>query len=94
MAKKNNKNIKHETVEEFLARGGKVQKLDPVEREDKDISVRRTTAGPANLMTLEEGALLFTEKIKRKKKEKKLDNKEVDYWSSQLPDDVKKKLGL
>ncbi len=92
MTKKNN--VKRETVDEFVARGGNIEKIPSVEPENKDVNVRRTTTGPATLMTLGEGALFFTEKIKRKKKDKQIDNKEVDYWSSKLPDDVKKKLGL
>ncbi len=93
--KKNNyANFKQETVEEFLARGGEIQKIPPAEPVKETINVKRTVTGPVNLMTLQEGALLFTEKVKRKKKDKNLDKNEVDYWSNQLPDNVKKKLGL
>ena len=146
MAKKttNTENIKTETVAEFLARGGKIQKLEPVKYEEQEVNVKRTTVGPAQMMStnsnpfsisdidpeqfkevlkkitnlsqeekdklldmaenmselayqspgLEEAALMYGEKITRKKKSKTLDNKEVDHWSSFLPDDVKKKLGL
>ncbi len=95
MAKKKKINITStESVEKFLARGGKIQKIAPVESEKKEVNVKRTTTGPAQLMSLGEGALMFTEKVKRKKKVKKLDEKEVEFWANQLPDDVKKKLGL
>jgi hypothetical protein len=43
---------------------------------------------------LEEAAIMFGEKIVRKKKDKAIDNKEVEHWASFLPQDLKKKLGL
>lgn len=45
------KTIKTETVEEFLARGGKIQKIEPVEQEEKEVNVKQTVVGPANLMS-------------------------------------------
>lgn len=48
---KTNKLSKTETVEEFLARGGKIQKLEYVEREERDINVKPSNAGPVNMMS-------------------------------------------
>lgn len=62
--------MKSETLDEFIARGGKIEKIPSVEPETKDI-IRKTTTGPATIHTLSEGELLFAEKSKRKKKKKK-----------------------
>lgn len=69
---------KTETVEEFLKRGGKIEKLDAVEAEEKDVSVRSTAMTPPTLHHITEGQLLFAEKKKSKaKKKNKISVKEV-----------------
>lgn len=67
--KKYPKNLKKETVEEFLARGGEIQRV-PYEAPDDINHVRSTVQKVAEPMSLLEGALLFSEKIRRKKKKK------------------------
>ncbi len=67
---------KTETVEEFLARGGKIETLPSVEIENKSVTVRKTTKGPATIHSLSEGAFLFSEKSTRKKTKKTISNDE------------------
>ena len=63
--------VKRETLEEFLARGGKITKLplqeDPKEEQNK---VTPTAQGGGALMTLSEGSLFYSE-IKPKVQKKK-----------------------
>lgn len=68
---------KTETVEEFLARGGKIEKLDPVEHEDNDVTVRSAAMTPPTLYHITEGRHLFAEKKKNKSRKKKLSIQEV-----------------
>lgn len=68
---------KKETVEEFLARGGKIEKLDAVEEENKEISVRGTAVTAPTLYHITEGQHLFAEKKKNRSKKKKLSKQEV-----------------
>lgn len=62
---------KTESLQDFLERGGKIEKLDPVEPEEKEVTVRKTTTGPATIYNLTEGELLFSEKRKKRKKKQK-----------------------
>lgn len=123
-----------ETVEEFLARGGKIQKIEPVIQEENEVNVKQTVVGPANLMSkssnpfsidhmskeefeealkkidgltdkqkeklmdmaenmselsyqspgLEEAALMYGDKTKRKKKAKSVDKKEMNNHIDEL----------
>jgi len=68
---------KRETVEEFLARGGKITKCpanEPVEEEHK---VNPTQTAGASMMSLAEGALYYSES--KAKKEKKLSEKTINF---------------
>lgn len=69
---------KTESVEEYLARGGKIEKVPPAIEEEKDATVRGTAITPATLYHITEGEILFAEKRKsRKKKKKTLSKDEV-----------------
>lgn len=68
----------HETVEEFLARGGKIEKLD-IGGEIKNKPVGSVTKKQTNLMTLAEGEILFGEKSKRNKKVKEPDYSDINF---------------
>jgi hypothetical protein len=62
---------KVETMEEFLARGGKVQ-VFPAVKPEEDNLVRPTTApGLASLMSLDDGAHFFAEKKEKRTRQKK-----------------------
>lgn len=63
--------MKTESLKEFLERGGKIEKVEPVEPESKEVTVRKTTTGPATIYNLSEGELLFSEKRKKRKKKTK-----------------------
>lgn len=58
---------KKETIEEFLARGGRIQKFECVEPEEKNQPIRsNTTGGLPEIMTLSDGAHYFGETRKKK----------------------------
>ena len=63
--------MKNETVEEFLARGGQVIKLQPGEQPKGDCIRSSMHGGPATILTLEEADLFFGEHKKSTKKKKK-----------------------
>jgi hypothetical protein len=64
--------FKIQSVEEFLANGGKITKVPPSERPVEPEVVKKTTAGaPAVLMTLEEADLFYGEPKKNAAKPKK-----------------------
>lgn len=68
----------HETIEEFLARGGQIEKLD-IGGELKNKPVGSVTKKQTNLMTLAEGELLYGEKGKRNKKVKVPDYSGINF---------------
>ena len=84
-----------ETKEEFLARGGEVQRIETIEPEVNRL-VKLTNPGPPKLHTLPEAAFMFGETTRRKKKsaeeirKKKLEK--ID--KSLLPDKLKDILGI
>jgi hypothetical protein len=80
--------MKVETLEEYLARGGTIKKLTPVERV-KETDVKSMAVGPAILLTLEEGDLFYGEK-KKSKATKVLKAPTVDF--DVLPEGLKEKL--
>lgn len=82
---------KVETVEEFLARGGKITVIPPVPHET-DNKVHPTTSAAAPMMSLDEGAHFFSEVKKRQHEKKKDLLKEVDV--SKLPADIRKLFNL
>jgi len=58
---------KSETIEEFLARGGKIEKIPYVEPENKTEPVRTNpTGGLPSIMSLSDGAHFFGETRKKK----------------------------
>ena len=59
-----------ETIEEFLARGGKITKIPPQESEGGEQTVRSTAHTPPTLYSLDLGQLMFAEKRTRKKKKR------------------------
>ena len=63
--------IKTETLEEYLARGGKIQKIPEhiPEEPTAKVTVKSTSNEPPKPMCMLEGALLWGEKIVRKKKD-------------------------
>lgn len=73
-----NDDNKYESVEEFLARGGKIDKLDKG-TELKSKPIGSTTKKQTTLMTLAEGELFFGEKGKRTKKVKEADYSGINF---------------
>ena len=78
---------KVETVEEYLARGGKITVVPPQPYETDNI-VRSTAKHSAPLMDLDEGAHFFSEFKERKTKQKKDPLKGIDL--SKLPPEIRK----
>jgi hypothetical protein len=84
---------KIETIEEFLARGGKIEKLPYVPIYTEEKVIHSTTREMPNILTLDEGAMYYAEKIKRPTKKKyKLDLSNIDL--KKLNPDLVKKLKL
>lgn len=80
---------KIETVEEFLARGGQIERLPYIPPPDKKDFIKVTAALNINLMSLDEGQHFFSEKTIRKRKPK-----EVKINKSLIPEALLAKLGL
>lgn len=76
--------MRKETIEEFLARGGKIQKIDPQPIPDSTTIVKSTAKTPVKLQSLAEGAHFFAEKTKRTQPKKELDLTGIDM--ELLPD--------
>lgn len=55
-----------ETIEEFLARGGEIQKIEAVKPEHTPEVIKPAGAFNAQTMSLELGEFFFAEKTKRK----------------------------
>lgn len=75
---KSDANTKWETVEEYLARGGKVTHCPPVAQPDDELTYKASSAGGAasTIMTLSEGALYYSDsraKPKERKSTKKIE---------------------
>lgn len=66
---------KTETIDEFLARGGKITVLDFIQPEKTPHSVPSPPPRQADLMTLSDGQFYFAQKSKRKKNAKAEDAK-------------------
>lgn len=76
-----------ELIEEFLARGGQIEKIENIEH------VQKNTVGSINkkiptLMTLAEGEDMFGEKNDREKKEKEPDYSDINI--SLIPEHLHK----
>jgi hypothetical protein len=78
---------KTETIQEFLARGGKITRVPAIELTYKTESIKSTTAGgPAVFLSLAEADLMYGEqKIKKAKKVS------VSIDISVLPEELRKK---
>ncbi len=59
-----------ETIEQFLARGGVITKLEYIPVEVTEVSVRATSGGVPKIMDLPSGAHFFAEVRPSKKKGK------------------------
>jgi hypothetical protein len=79
-------------LEEFLAKGGQITKCPPAEDKSKPQVVKSINPGPAQLMSLSEGDLFYGEKSKRKRKVKEPDLTDINI--SDIPEEVRKALGI
>lgn len=66
-----------ELIQEFLKNGGEIEKLDPVEVDDKQ-TIGSTVKKVPQIMTLAEGEHMFGKKQKRKTNNKKQDFSSID----------------
>lgn len=65
-------------VEEFLDKGGEIEKLPAIEDNDQGKqTITNITSTPPKLMDLTEGQLMFGEKRKRRKK--KIKQQDIDW---------------
>ena len=71
-----------ETFEEYLARGGKVTKLDYIPPDLPESTVRSTVSKPPKLFSLVDGAHMFTKKTQRKRSARK----KIHIDSSLIPE--------
>jgi len=80
--------MKNESLDEFIARGGKITKLEPVKDEEKPtVNVKSTVSKPPNLMSLEDGEFYYGETEKTEKRaEKKRSKINMDI----LPEHIRK----
>lgn len=84
--------MKKETIEEFIARGGKVEKVDYVEPEAQKHTVPMMKNKVPEQMDLTKGALFFAENTRKKKdwKAKAKSFSDIDN----IPSELLEKLGL
>lgn len=75
-----------ELINEFLAKGGKIEKLPAVPYE-VSYKVSSTTKSAPELKTLAEGELLYGAKSKSRKKKKKVDYSNINM--ELIPDHIK-----
>jgi len=82
---------KKETIEEFLARGGAINKIAPQESREEKTIMSCSSAQHPHLASLTDGVMFFTEKTKSRKKngtKRFLDKLE----KSNLPEEVIQRL--
>jgi len=72
------KNKRVESVQEYLARGGSIKKLPAAEQARQEDVTRKTTAGPAVFLSLEEADLFFGEPSKSQKTKKVKSSLKID----------------
>ena len=78
---------KTETVAEFLARGGKINKV-PVQQLKRTESARATpVSGPSTIVTMDEADLYHGETKKNKSTKKKNNNERINI--SDLPEELR-----
>jgi hypothetical protein len=81
---------KVETVEEYLARGGSVQKLPAIETiRQPDVTRKTVAGGPVTIMSLEEADLFYGEARKNAKPKKAKPSLKIDL--SALPEALRAK---
>jgi hypothetical protein len=84
------KKIMVETIQEFLARGGSINKVAPIIVDAKPDIVRKTVAGePAIIMTLDEADLFYGEARKGSKPKKTKPSLKIDL--NALPEALRTK---
>lgn len=69
---------KRETIEEYLARGGVITKLEPVEQVEDTSPTSLPKTGVSSMMSLSEGSLYYAEQ-KAKKEPKKKEPKAINF---------------
>lgn len=79
--------MERESVEEFLARGGKIEKLEDLSV-IKDKPVGSVSKQKPQIMSLAEGELLYGEKGKRNKKVKEPDYSGINF--DLIPENLRK----
>lgn len=84
---KKNKDIKLETPEDFLARGGEVEMLSAGTDSHKSV-ISSSNSKKINLLSLTEAEELYGEKLKRNIKHKKIDVSNVDL--DLIPEHIKR----
>lgn len=85
-------NIKKiETIEEFLARGGEIQKV-PTQKYSGNNIVRKTKSGPAQILNYGDADLYYGEKNERKKKKRDIKLDGIDLGL--IDDNLLKNLGI
>lgn len=84
---KKNKDVKDETTEKFLDRGGKIEVLPPMSSTHKSV-VNATSHKGINLLSLSEAEELYGEAPKRKIKVKKFDVSDINM--SLIPEHIKR----
>lgn len=82
---------KTETLNEYLARGGTITKIDGINTAKPQIT-KSVNPGPAVILSLQEGDLFYGEKSTRAKKEKTPDLSGIDL--SNIPEELRKTLGI
>lgn len=73
---------KRETIEEFLARGGVIQKIPAQELPEEESKVTSSSNGTSHMMSLADGSVYYAETKAKKVSKKKL-SKTIDF--SALP---------
>jgi len=69
--------MKKETIEEYLARGGKIQKVPSKPLEERELIIKVNSAPENRLLSLEEGEFYFSENRANKKAAKTVNLEDV-----------------
>jgi hypothetical protein len=80
---------KRETIQEFLARGGKVT-IVPAAKPEEEVphTIKPVTTGLPKIMTLEDGGLFFGETRKKEKKPHSKEDSIRRIEKSKLPPEI------
>jgi hypothetical protein len=79
--------MKRETIEEFLARGGVVQKIPPSTPSEPPNTLKISSTPENRILSLDDGEFYFAESRKSKKQVKKTSLKDV-VGNYNLPQDI------